>query len=79
MEFNVGDEVWWFRCLGNGHSKGIHPGSMELVHDVIKSIDEGRLYCWHSVHKSENIWGKSRQEAWENLKHDLEKWGKFNE
>ncbi len=70
--FKKGDEVWWFQgksTFGNADiSKLIHPGTIELVHDIITDISEdGSLICWYATRKAEHIWGKSREEAWERL------------
>lgn len=72
--FEIGDQVWWFRGNQMG-SRKIILGTVELVHDVITDIQDGLLMCWHSTLLPQNIWGKTRQEAWDRLKQDIEKWG----
>lgn len=59
-------------CL---YSFALRPGEIELVHDTIKEIKDGWLICWHAQKQPQDIWGKTRKEAWERLKADLEKWG----
>ncbi len=81
LEFQVGDEVWWFKTktkmegLTYGFSLNIPVNAIELVHDQIKEIDGDTLTCWHSTKRIEDIWGKTRFEAWSRLKEELEKWG----
>ena len=84
MDFKVGDEVWWFKVnTPNPSSYGYHlnlsPGEIELVHDQIKEIKEDDenvlLVCWHCHKRSNDVWGKTRQEAWNKLKENMEQWG----
>ena len=79
LNFKVSDEIWWFQCknrITDGYgSRNIMPETIELVHDVVTDIREDILICWHGTHKREEIWGKSRFEAWERLKNEIEKWG----
>lgn len=81
MEFKIGDEVWWFKLkssvesMAYSFSSAIRPGDIELVHDQVKEIKDDLLQCWHCCKRKEEIWGKSRFEAWENLKKEIEKWG----
>lgn len=79
IDFKIGDEIWWFKIRNKNDSMGycfnLSPGDIELVHDQIKEINNESLICWHCVRYAEGVWGKSRQEAWSNLKKDLEKWG----
>ena len=90
MEFKVGDEVWWFQSKTNQltyfDKKKIIPGSIELVHDIITAIelktpknglDDDLLICWCNTHKAGDIWGRTRQEAWDKLKKEIEMWGKL--
>ena len=80
LDFSVGDEVWWFK-IGNQagclYHFALRPGDIELVHDTIKEIKDGDLHCWHCVKRPQDIWGKTRREAWKTLKSEMEEWGKL--
>ena len=74
MVFKVGDEVWWFkvgRQCSYVYTRDLVPDSIELVHDIITCIDGDSLVCWHSTKDRADIWGKTRQEAWDRLKHSI--------
>lgn len=76
FDYKVGDEIWWFKYDSHElYTTNLMPGKIELVHDVIKEIKDGHLYCWHSSKKPHEVWGKSRKEAWAKLKSHIEKWG----
>lgn len=81
MDFKVGDEIWWFKTktktegLTYGFSLNIPTGGIELVHDQIKEIQGDMLQCWHCCRTKDEVWGKTRFEAWNKLKDELEKWG----
>jgi hypothetical protein len=79
-DYKIGDEVWWFKAsaIGNHTAWGLVPGKVELVHDVITQIiDDDTIVCHFGIHKKNDIWGKTRPEAFSRLKEDLEKWGKL--
>ena len=78
LNYEVNDEVWWFKIgpqAGCMYSFTLKPGDIELVHDTIKEIKDGWLICWHSQKKPSDVWGKTREEAWQTLKAQIEKWG----
>ncbi len=79
-ELKIGDEIWWFQCKSRTSDfyymrSSIPPDTLELVHDVVTDIKDNTIICWHGTHKPEEIWGKTRQEAWSRLKNEIEKWG----
>lgn len=82
MTFKPGDEVWWFQTeipVNNFYMKKmLKPDSIKLVHDIVKKITGDILICEFSSHFVEDIWGKSRLDAWTRLKKELEKWGKLD-
>ena len=79
MKFSVGDEIWWFQSKSRISElymrSNIAPDTIELVHDVITDIQDKTLICWHGSHLASEVWGKTRQEAWDRLKREIEKWG----
>lgn len=79
MKFKKGDEIWWFQCKSRNNDyymrSNLPPDTLELVHDVITDIQGDTLICWHGSHNVAEIWGKSRFEAWNRLKNEIEKWG----
>lgn len=84
ITFKVGDEIWWFQInqkdhgLSYGFHKALLPGELDLIHDQIREIDkDGILICWHCAKKTHEVWGKTRQEAWDKLKDFLSKWGEL--
>lgn len=81
LNYEIGDEVWWFKIndtQGVMYHLALAPGQIELVHDTIKEFKEGRLVCWHTTKSPSEVWGKTRQEAWDRLKSELEKWGSLS-
>lgn len=77
-EFKVGDEVWWFQRNDERIGSYLWPGTIDLIHDYIKEIKDKEIICWHGRLSANQIWGKSRFEAWTRLKDELEKWGKLD-
>jgi hypothetical protein len=81
-DYKIGDQVWWFQTrapmVSFASNYSLRPDSLELVHDVITDIQDGRLICWHGTHCPLEVWGKSRKEAWNRLKSKLEKWGQLD-
>lgn len=79
LNYFIGDDIYWFKISSEGYSQlytnSILPGHIELVHDSIKEIKDGNLCCWHTTKRPHEIWGKSREEAWETLKQQLQQWG----
>jgi hypothetical protein len=81
MDFKIGDQIWWFQAkerLSMYQLSKISPDTITLVHDVVTDIVEDLLVCWHGTHNPKEIWGKSRKEAWDRLKNELEKWGSLD-
>lgn len=77
LDFKVGDEVWWFQGSLETYTGHIAPDELDLIHDVVKNIKNGRIYCFHGSHDPKAIWGKSRKEAWKRLKSRVEEWGEL--
>ena len=81
MTFKKGDEIWWFQSKKRADNYlmcfHITPDTIELVHDVVTDIQDNILICWHGSHNVAEVWGKSRQEAWNRLKNELTKWGEL--
>jgi hypothetical protein len=79
LAFKVGDTVWWFQVRNSRelftYNRLLLPDSIELVHDEVTCIADGMLICWHGTHDPLDIWGKTRQQAWDRLKSSIEKWG----
>lgn len=79
--FKIGDEIWWFQVncpnggVSYGYQRALNPGQLHLVHDHIREIQDDILVCWHCAKRVDEIWGKSRQDAWDTLKRETEKWG----
>lgn len=82
IDFKVGNEIWWFKNkyffdAGYHFSSNIKPDGIELVHDVITEINGDILTTWHGLHRKEDVWGNTRQDAWDRLKSSIEYWGKL--
>lgn len=82
--YKIGDEIWWFQVnqkdhgLSYGYQKALNPGEIDLIHDQIREIDkDGILICWHCAKRPDEVWGKTRQEAWDKLKGFLSTWGEL--
>lgn len=60
------------------YKKSIKPKELDLIHDQIREINnDGVLICWHCAKTPDEIWGRTRQEAFERLKIELNKWGEL--
>lgn len=86
LDFKVGDEVWRFqssqsrdsyRCEKYRFIRNLCPGQIELVHDIVLSIEDDLLICQYETYGRNEVWGKSREEAFAKLKENLEQWGKL--
>lgn len=72
-DFEPGDKIWWFKS--NCMYGCCIPINIELIHDTVKEVKNGVIYCEHSIRYPREVWGKSRREAWKNLKDRIEKGG----
>lgn len=82
--YKVGDEIWWFQInqgkdngLNYGYHKALNPGELDLIHDQVREISDNVLICWHCAKRKDEVWGKTRQEAWDRLKSEISKWGEL--
>jgi hypothetical protein len=79
-DYKVGDEVWWFKVKFENYLEylvNIKVDNIQLVHDIVTKVSDDEITCFHVRLNPSNIWGKSRQEAWNKLKETLEVWGKL--
>lgn len=81
--YKIGDEIWWFQInqkdngLNYGYHKALIPGEIDLIHDQIREISDDVLVCWHCAKRKNEVWGRTRQEAWDKLKSEISKWGEL--
>ena len=88
-DYKIGDEFWWFQInLPSDINKlcarslSISAGDIELVHDVVKTNlheTDDFIEGFFGLRHIDDIWGKTREEAFQKLKEHFEKWGKFND
>lgn len=75
-DFKIGDEIWWFKS--HDIVSRLCRSKVWLVNDIITKINDSYVETFHTrVVDANEIWGRTRQEAWNNLKSEIEQWGKL--
>ena len=80
-ELKPGDQIWWFKHPNVSYGHGILPVSnIFLVQDQVNRIGLGGEYpVIETLHgtalNANSIAGRTRVEAFANLKKSLEQWG----